>query len=110
MFLEDLVFVKGSISPSCSSSSHFTGPHPNQSKLYSLNTYTKTSFKILISRTRALKIFITPGMCTQRPCAPEIAKVRVSVCVCGVFVCVSVCPPLRTLITSGRIWCDIGRV
>ena len=36
--------------------------------------------------------------------------------VCGWFleialVCaVSVCPPLRELITSGVIWCDIGRV
>ena len=29
------------------------------------------------------------------------------VCVC---VCVSVCPPPRPLITSGVIWCDIGRV
>ena len=25
-------------------------------------------------------------------------------------VCVSVCPPPRALITSGVIWCDIGRV
>ena len=25
-------------------------------------------------------------------------------------VCVSVCPPPRPLITSGVIWCDIGRV
>ena len=24
--------------------------------------------------------------------------------------CVSVCPPPRALITSGVIWCDIGRV
>ena len=28
-------------------------------------------------------------------------------CVC---MCVSVCPPPRPLITSGVIWCDIGRV
>ena len=36
---------------------------------------------------------------------------RVCVCVC-VCVCVhvSVCPPPRPLITSGVIWCDIGRV
>ena len=33
----------------------------------------------------------------------EIALVRASVCVC-------VCPPPRPLITSGVIWCDIGRV
>ena len=33
----------------------------------------------------------------------EIALVRASVCV-------SVCPPLRPLITSGVIWCDIGHV
>ena len=26
------------------------------------------------------------------------------------YVCVSVCPPPRALITSGVIWCDIGRV
>ena len=25
-------------------------------------------------------------------------------------VCVSVCPPSRSLITSGEIWCDIDRV
>ena len=37
----------------------------------------------------------------------EIVLVRVSVCMC---VCVSVCPPPRPLITSGVIWCDIGRV
>ena len=34
---------------------------------------------------------------------PEIALVRASVCVC-------VCSPPRPLITSGVIWCDIGRV
>ena len=28
----------------------------------------------------------------------------------SVFVCLSVCPPPRTLITSGMIWCDIDRV
>ena len=32
----------------------------------------------------------------------EIDLVRASVCV-------SVCPPPRALITSGMIWCDIGR-
>ena len=26
------------------------------------------------------------------------------------YVCVSVCPPPRALITRGMIWCDIGRV
>ena len=57
----------------------------------------------------------------------EIIFVRISVCVCVcvcvcVYVCVyvcecvcvsvsvSMCPPLRALITSGVIWCDIGRV
>ena len=39
----------------------------------------------------------------NQACAAEIALVRVSVCVC-------VCPPPRVLITSGVIWCDIGRV
>ena len=33
----------------------------------------------------------------------KIALVRASVCV-------SVCPPPRVLITSGVIWCDIGRM
>ena len=43
----------------------------------------------------------------------EIALVRALVCVCVcvcVCMCVSVCPPPRPLITSGVIWCDIGRV
>ena len=35
----------------------------------------------------------------------EIALVRMLVCVC-----VSVCPPPRTKITSGVIWCNIDRV
>ena len=35
----------------------------------------------------------------------EIALVYALVCVC-----VSVCPPLMALITSGAIWCDIGHV
>ena len=58
-----------------------------------------------------------PGVLGQRPRAPGFLKllwfarwyacVRECACVC---VCVSVCPPLRPLITSGVIWCDIGRV
>ena len=43
----------------------------------------------------------------------EIALIRTSVCVCVcvcLCMCVSVCPPQRALVTSGMIWCDIGRV
>ena len=39
----------------------------------------------------------------------EIIIDHASVCV-SVHVCVSVCPPLRAIETSGMIWCDIGRV
>ena len=52
-----------------------------------------------------------PGAHGLRPRAPGFLKLfwfaRWYVCVC---VCVSVCLPLRPLITSGVIWCDIGRV
>ena len=48
--------------------------------------------------------FVKPG---TRGWFLEIALVYVTVLVC---VCVCVCPPLRPLITSGMIWCDIGRV
>ena len=57
--------------------------------------------------------FIKPGARGRRPRAwfLEIVLVRASVCVCMcVCVCLSVCPPPRPLITSGVIWCDIGRV
>ena len=51
--------------------------------------------------------FFKPGAHDQRPRALflEIALVHMLVCVC-----VSVCPSPRALITSGMIWCDIGRV
>ena len=56
-----------------------------------------------------------PGTCSRRPRVPGFSKLlwfelryaRTCMCVC---VCLSVCPPPRPLITSGMIWCDIGRV
>ena len=46
-----------------------------------------------------------------RPLVPGFLKllwfVHQYVCIC---VCVSVCSPRGALITSGVIWCDIGRV
>ena len=44
--------------------------------------------------------------CARRPCVPGFLKFLWYAC----RMCVSVCPPLRELITSGVIWCDIGRV
>ena len=41
----------------------------------------------------------------------KIVSVRTSVFVfVCVFVCLCVCPPLRLLITSGVIWCDMDPV
>ena len=55
------------------------------------------------------KIIFKPGARGRRPLAPGFLKLlwfaRRYVCVC-----VCVCPPPRPLITSGVIWCDIGRV
>ena len=49
------------------------------------------------------------GMCSRKPHAPGFLKllwfVRRYACVCA-----SVRPPPKALITSGVIWCDIGRV
>ena len=56
-------------------------------------------------------IFYKPGVRGLWPRVPGFLKSFVFmhwyVCVC---VCVSVYPPLRILITSGVIWCDMGRL
>ena len=50
-----------------------------------------------------------PGANGLRPRTPGFLKLLWFTCR-YVYVYVSVCPPLRTLITSGMIWCDIGHV
>ena len=66
-------------------------------RMYKANApeHLKTLIENFLNQARAATWFL------------EIALVRASVCVC---MCVSVCPPPRPLITSGMIWCDIGRV
>ena len=58
--------------------------------------------------TTKLTIF-KPGACGFQPLAPGFLKLLWSAYQYA-RVCVFVCPPPRTLITSGVIWCDIGHV
>ena len=54
-------------------------------------------------------VIIKPGARGLRPRAPGFLKLLWSAYRYA-CVCVCVCPPPRSLITSGVIWCDIGRV
>ena len=51
-------------------------------------------------------ILFKPGARSRRPRAPGFLKL---LWFARRYVCVCVCPPPRPLITSGVIWCDIGR-
>ena len=60
-----------------------------------------------ISKRKIDFLIFKPGARGQRPHASGFLKL---LWFAHQYVCVSVCPPLRALITSGVIWCDIGRV
>ena len=55
-----------------------------------------------------LRTVFKPGMHGQRPRSPVFWKLLWFGCR-YVSVCLSVCLPLRALITSGVIWCDIDQ-
>ena len=61
---------------------------------------------IRILQYKLLNLF-KPGARGQKMCVPGFSKLLWFV---HWYVCVSVCPPARALITSGMIWCDIGCV
>ena len=53
-------------------------------------------------------VIFKPGTCSLQPCMSGFLKL---LWFAHWYVCVSVCvSALRTLITSGMIWCDIGYV